>query len=105
MEFQMYVRDGINRTRSRGEVGGVKEVPPGVGPEQQHEGWPFTDRENCRSNSGGHVDGQISASRAQERAWIHMLDFFFLAFPHSLWDLSSLSRDLAYAPSSESTES
>ena len=52
----------------------------GVGPEQQHEGWPFTDRENCRSNSGGHVDGQISASRAQERAWIHMLDFFF-GFP------------------------
>ena len=49
----------------------------GVGPEQQHEGWPFTDRENCRSNSGGHVDGQISASRAQGRAWIHMLDFFF----------------------------
>lgn len=77
MEFQMYVRDGTNRTRSRGEVGGVKgRSLLGVGPEQ-HEGWPFTDRENCRSNSGGHVDGQISASRAQGRAWIHMLDFFF----------------------------
>lgn len=42
MEFRMYVRDGTNRTRSRGEVGGVKEVPfLGVGLEQRHEGWPY----------------------------------------------------------------
>ena len=27
MEFQMYVRDGTNRTRSRGEVGGMRGGP------------------------------------------------------------------------------
>ena len=68
----------------------------GIGPEQRHEGRPFTESKRIAGGTGvGTLMGsQISVSRAQGRAWIYILDlFFFLAMLCGLRDLSSLTRD------------